>query len=216
MLTNELKEQLFAFTKKKQVHYYDVQVELVDHLASSIEDEMEQDPKLSFESALQKVYKRFGIFGFTHVVQEKQRAVEVLNKRIWKSSFKSFFTLPKLFLSLSIFMLAYYMGQFLSPGIRYLVFAGIWLALQILEYYNRFRTKPQRSDTHLLLTQNVTMFSGSTFLLWWLIVVDEIKSNLILAILMMAYIICLLAFIEVARYLYREARERYPKAFVSK
>ena len=55
---------LFEFTKKKLVHWYDLQVELVDHLAARIEEEMQADQKLSFEQALEKVYKGFGLFGF--------------------------------------------------------------------------------------------------------------------------------------------------------
>ena len=74
-LTDQQIEALFAFTKKKYVHHYDVQVELVDHLATSIEEEMEKDTKISFEDALQRVYARFGIFGFAKEQKRKQGKV---------------------------------------------------------------------------------------------------------------------------------------------
>jgi hypothetical protein len=57
-------QRLFEFATKKFVHWYDLQIEVVDHLASAIETEMQLAPGLSFESALEKVYKSFGIFGF--------------------------------------------------------------------------------------------------------------------------------------------------------
>jgi hypothetical protein len=41
-------DYLFAFCKKHYVHHYDVQVELVDHLANAVEDEMKKDGNLFF------------------------------------------------------------------------------------------------------------------------------------------------------------------------
>ncbi len=64
--------KLFRFTEKKMVHWYDLQIEIVDHLASCIEDEMTADSKLTFDLALEKVYTGFGIFGFAKIVQERQ------------------------------------------------------------------------------------------------------------------------------------------------
>ena len=36
-LTKEQIQDLFLFTQKKMVHYYDLQIEIVDHLAEKIE-----------------------------------------------------------------------------------------------------------------------------------------------------------------------------------
>ena len=95
-LTNEQIETLFLFTQKKFVHYYDLQVELVDHLACSIEEEMEKDTTFSFEAALQKVYSRFGLFGFAHVVQQRERALEKQHRELWRKTIKGYFTLPRI------------------------------------------------------------------------------------------------------------------------
>jgi hypothetical protein len=50
-LSAEQIQVLFSFTEKKKVHWYDLQLELVDHLACRIEEEMEADTSLSFEAA---------------------------------------------------------------------------------------------------------------------------------------------------------------------
>jgi hypothetical protein len=42
-LNQEQIEALFRFCEKKSVRYYDLQVELVDHLAERIEEEMKAD-----------------------------------------------------------------------------------------------------------------------------------------------------------------------------
>ena len=80
-LTEAQIEKLFAFVKKKHVPFYDLQIEIVDHLAQRIEDEIDSTPDLEFEPALQKVYDGFGIFGFAHIVQERQKAIDLMGKK---------------------------------------------------------------------------------------------------------------------------------------
>ena len=75
-LSAEQIEQLFTFTKKHYVEHYDVQVELVDHLANAIEDQWKENPNILFEDALQTEFKKFGIFGFTGLVEQKQAALQ--------------------------------------------------------------------------------------------------------------------------------------------
>jgi|GEM_PF-2573715 len=70
-------EYLFNFVDEKGVKYYDVQHEVVDHLASSIECEMNEDENMSFESALNKVYSKYPITGFAQYTLE-------LEDSLWK------------------------------------------------------------------------------------------------------------------------------------
>ena len=51
-LTAEQIEQLYVFTRQHYVEYYDLQTELVDHLANAIEQQWESNPKLTFEMVL--------------------------------------------------------------------------------------------------------------------------------------------------------------------
>lgn len=60
MLTEEQIERLHRFCVEHYVRHYDVQVELVDHLGTAIEEKMSDNHLLSFEQALQQVYRGFG------------------------------------------------------------------------------------------------------------------------------------------------------------
>ena len=107
-LTQEQIDQLFVFTKKHYVEFYDVQVELVDHLANAIEAAWEVNPNLSFDETLQAEFKKFGIFGFTGLVEQKQNELhKYYNKMLW-NEIKSFFTIPKIVLTALLFFLVYY------------------------------------------------------------------------------------------------------------
>ncbi len=109
--TDQQIDQLFDFTKKHLVEHYDVQVELVDHLANAIEDQWKENPNISFEDALQKEYKNFGVFGFSGLVEQKQAALQNHYWRIIKKEFISFFSIPKVILTVVMF---YVFFQFYS------------------------------------------------------------------------------------------------------
>ena len=99
-LTDPQIEALYKFTRKHYVEWYDVQIELVDHLANGIENQWKEDPNLSFESALATVFKKFGVFGFSDVIEQKTKALnKFYRNQIWKY-FKDFFRLPKIIATL--------------------------------------------------------------------------------------------------------------------
>lgn len=84
-LTKEQIAYLFRFCEKHYVHHYDVQVELVDHLANAIELEMSRDERITFHQALDRVYAGFGVMGFAPIVREKTDQVRrMANKQYWR------------------------------------------------------------------------------------------------------------------------------------
>lgn len=107
-ITEKEINQIFDFTKKHYVEFYDVQVELVDHLANAIEAQWEENPKLSFEDALQIEFKKFGIFGFTGLVEKKQAELQkYYNKMLWNELLK-FVSIPKVVLTISLYLGTYF------------------------------------------------------------------------------------------------------------
>jgi hypothetical protein len=131
MLSKEQIEYLFAFCRHHFVKYYEVQVELVDHLANAVELEIKKDPKLTFEKAVEKVHQSFGVMGFAPLVAEKQKMAEKQSwKLIWKL-FKAQFKWPKI---VTFFLLTalFYTLFSAEPSILKLVVFGIaiisWIA----------------------------------------------------------------------------------------
>jgi len=106
-LTKEQIQQLYKFTRQHYVEHYDVQTELVDHLANDIEQIWTEQPHLSFEQARTISFKKFGVFGFMDVVESRSKA---LNKKYWKlvwNIFKSYFKIPQLISTLILFAVIY-------------------------------------------------------------------------------------------------------------
>jgi hypothetical protein len=115
-------DRLFTFTRQHYVEYYDLQTELVDHLANAIEAEWEHNPTLSFEEVVNKEFKKFGVFGFMDVIEQRQKTLgKKYNRLVWKH-FKEFFTLPKaLLICVLIFFAFHFIKMFFFNGIFSLI-----------------------------------------------------------------------------------------------
>ena len=113
-LTTEQIDRLYQFTRQHYVEWYDLQTELVDHLANSIELQWQENPKIDFEDALKIEFKKFGVFGFMDVVEKRQAALgKKYNHLIWKH-FKSFFKIPQI--------IGVIIATFLTAGILKIIY----------------------------------------------------------------------------------------------
>ncbi|CAM1349495.1 hypothetical protein [Tenacibaculum insulae] len=127
-LTEQNIDNLYKFTRQHYVEHYDVQTELVDHLANDIEQIWMEQPKLSFEQARDVSFKKFGIFGFMDVVEEKQRQLGKKYKTILWRYVKEWFQFPKIILTISIFAFYFYCLQF-KAGLYLCIVSVIFLAI---------------------------------------------------------------------------------------
>ena len=92
-------EELYKFTRQHYVEHYDVQTELVDHLANDIEAIWNKNPNLSFEQARDVSFKKFGVFGFMNIVEQKQHQLSKRYFKIILRFVKEWFQLPKIILT---------------------------------------------------------------------------------------------------------------------
>lgn len=93
-------EILYAFTRKHFVEWYDVQTELVDHLANGIEEQWKENPSTSFDDALRNEFKKFGVFGFMEIVEKKTNALSKYYIKEVLQYLKEYFKLPKIIITL--------------------------------------------------------------------------------------------------------------------
>lgn len=119
-LSPEQIDRLYEFTRQHYVEYYDLQTELVDHLANAIEEQWQENPKLSFETALDIEFRKFGVFGFMDVVEKRQIALNKKYNQIVVNQLKTFFTIPKIIGTFSAIVVMFYILKLLQ-GIEYLI-----------------------------------------------------------------------------------------------
>ena len=147
-LTTTQIERLYQFTRQHYVEWYDLQTELVDHLANSIELQWQDNPKIDFEDALKTEFKKFGVFGFMDVVEKRQLVLyKKYNKIVWKH-FKEFFTVPKIFLtSALIFALFLVLKLVYFYEIVFVVTVAVFLLMIPTLIFERKRLKERTKKT---------------------------------------------------------------------
>lgn len=154
MLTEEQIERLHRFCVEHYVRHYDVQVELVDHLATAIEEKMSDNHLLSFEQALQQVYRGFGVRGFAGIVQAREEALQRANHRFCLQFIRSFFRWPRLILTLLIAsVLALPFTILPSEWTAYFMLglASVFLLTEFVTLFSFRRYQRPRKDRRLLL-----------------------------------------------------------------
>jgi len=203
---------LFAFTQKKFVHWYDLQAELVDHLASRIEEEWAADPSLDFDQALERVYKGFGIFGFAHVVQEKSAQLQKQQNKMWWRELRAFFSWPRISAVALAAALLWQLHQWVPHWwIAVSMFALYAISHFPLLYYKKALPDPEKKL--MLLQVRPETFSGSLLIpqifTWTLVDAHAIPFTCISFV----SILCNLATQRVYRRVWTEAKQGYPQAF---
>jgi len=120
-LSPEEIEYLFAFVEQRDVKYYDVQMELVDHFASAIEKRWETDTKLSFEEAFSNEQRRFSRYDYSEIIEEKEEALRKKYRKIEHRYIIDFFSWPKIVATSFVTLLIY---QVFSLFINYFRFVN--------------------------------------------------------------------------------------------
>ena len=133
-LTPEQIEDLFTFCEEQDIKYYDVQIELVDHLASAIEQKWKEKPKLSYDDALWSVFNQFGVSGFRKIRTAKEKELRKKYTRLQWRYIAEFFKLPKIIMTVAI-TLALFIGFRLSNNDFHLSFIILTVYLILLFVY---------------------------------------------------------------------------------
>lgn len=66
-LTPEQTEMIRKYIATRGFNYPEVQMEILDHVATFVEEKMTEDPALSFEDALNRCRNNFGVMGFSSI-----------------------------------------------------------------------------------------------------------------------------------------------------
>ena len=145
-LTIEQIQELYSFVRKHYVEHYDLQTELVDHLANGIEEQWQRHPERTFNEARLTEFRKFGVAGFHDVIKEKTRSVRKKYRNIVWGFYKDFFRLPKIVLVLGLVLIIATSLVFIPFAFRYNTIIGIFFLIIFILFYLVFK---RRKDNEL-------------------------------------------------------------------
>lgn len=224
MLTNNQIEYLFAFCRQHFVQYYEVQIELVDHLANAVEIEMQNDSKLTFEKAVERVHRSFGIMGFAPLVAEKQKMAEKQSRKLILKLFKAQFKWPKVvifFLLTGIFFTLLFTEPLVAKWILLVTVIISWISY--LTHLRRL-TKMIAGSGKKFLILNVSSFSSLIFVPAYLVGYSHFfektgllsyttNNMLFISILLSFYIVVVIAAFQALSTVRQTLINDYPEVF---
>ncbi|GAB3938427.1 hypothetical protein [Mucilaginibacter myungsuensis] len=91
-LNKEQLQQINAFINKRGFTYYDLKLEILDHMACKVEELMTADDKISLDHAISMAHGEFGVHGFS-VFEDAMKSS--LQKRYYKLFFTTFLSYLK-------------------------------------------------------------------------------------------------------------------------
>ena len=168
-VTQKETEELFNLCEKYGVVFYDVQIEIVDHLALLIEEQWEKTPGLSFNIALNSAVSSFGTSNITKITREKEKEVNrKYNLLLWKY-FIEFYKWPKLLITI-VFTLGLLLLFQITDHTKtiLLIYSGLVLvgfAFYLIRIFPKFKIKGKSGELFLLATIQSQIMSIGVILL---------------------------------------------------
>lgn len=143
-LTEEQVTKLFVFCRKSEIYAYDLQIEIVDHLASSIEEQWQKNPELSFGWALKNATQKFGNNGLKQLGRKVKRQLHRnFNLFLW-NYFLQYFKWPKLIIT-SVLFLSILTLLRITPNNHWVIMV-IAVSLSVFSIYYHFFVFPKKLD----------------------------------------------------------------------
>lgn len=200
-------EDLYAFTRKHFVEWYDLQTELVDHLANDIEAFWKLHPSLSYQEARDKAFKKFGVFGFMDVIEQRQNTMSRTYTKYLFSELRKWFEIPQILATATLFIT--FFVAFASPFSRYLLIMfyamlAIWFIYKGIQLNRAFKRRRELSGKKWLLEEMIfkqavavgTVFSLQLFNVIYYSHSIFQNNKIIVIVSLVATLICLINYIS--------------------
>lgn len=222
-LTKAQIEQVRTFIHSRGFTHIEVEMEILDHVASAVEVLLTKEPNLSLEKAIQKVHMSFGIMGFSVFEDEiktslGKKMMRMYRQQLWHywSSIKA---LKMITTAILIFAALTFWFNLLDPDLfRIAAYITVGIIGSIPAFYQN-RSFKKWGKKSLMLGQMLWPFllsaMGATYLIQVLpmdyLAGDRVMFNLVLAFLALLVSTTTWASISFTREVYQYTQKHWLK-----
>lgn len=107
-LTNAQLSEIKKFIHSRGFTTIEVEMEILDHVASSIEAKLEANPNKSIKKAIHEVHAGFGPLGFSVMEDEFRKSYGKQFGIIQRGLLWAYFSSPKSIVTVLVFLLSYF------------------------------------------------------------------------------------------------------------
>ena len=123
-LTTEQINYIENYIQSFDIKWYEIQVELTDHMISIMEEIWEQDPELTFHQVKHQAEQRFGRGYFKSIVAERKAILQKEYNRQQRKMIGEFLKFPKIIASILLGVVAYQVSFYFENPAKYV--AGLF------------------------------------------------------------------------------------------
>ena len=210
-LTEEQITYIENYIKSFDIKYYEVYMEILDHMILSVEAILEENKEITFEDAVLKAkVDGFGKKGFRGMMDEKLKLAQNQARRQNNKMIKEYFTFPKIMMTIAVFVGFFlFLMLFDDPRKSYVFSSATVFFIGLFQYFyfNKFLKikklyilKAQMINVGFSLFFSVFQLSNSVLVLGK----ETIDFNHVLMRLFMTFVftfslISLLVYIEIRK-----------------
>lgn len=129
-LTTKQLATISDYIQKKGFTCIDVQMEILDHVASIVEEKLDENPGMELEKALKETHAAFGISGFSEIEAAIVKGLQKKYRHFFWKAFAIYFS-PKYILLVLLSIFSLYKIQ-LFVGDQNYIYTGFIVFLSIL------------------------------------------------------------------------------------
>jgi uncharacterized membrane protein SirB2 len=155
-LTTEQIEYVENYIISKDIKWYELQVELTDHMVTSMEEFWEKDPELTFHQVKQYAENIFvGDSSFKSIEKQRKRILQKEYRKVQWKMITDYLKFPKIFGSILLVYLSYtFSAYFVSPQ-KYLAVLFCSLAIVGLLYVHYWRKSKEIEGKYFLILETL-------------------------------------------------------------
>lgn len=167
-LTTEQIDYIFDYVASHDIKWYELQIELTDHMVTSMEEFWEKDPELTFHQVKYYAEDKFGRNGFKVIEEER---IQILRKEFRRAQLKmiaEYFKFPKIILGILLAFLAFKASFYFDEPVKFVaILFGLLAVLVIPAFYSFYINRKINGKRFLELNINHSTFTGIFGLMYW-------------------------------------------------
>jgi hypothetical protein len=178
-LTTEQIEYVENYIISKDIKYYELQIELTDHMVTSMEEFWKKDPELTFHQVKYYAEDKFGRNGFKAIEEERTQILRKEFKRAQLKMVAEYFKFPKIILSILLAFLAFKASFYFDEPVNFVAkLFGLLVILSIPALYSFYTNRKIKGKRFLQLNISHSTFSGIFVIMYWVIyLLDSFKES---------------------------------------
>jgi hypothetical protein len=172
-LTAEQIEYVSNYVQSFDIKWYELQVELTDHLVSIMEEIWEEDKELTFHQVKYRAEQRFGRNYFKEVEEERKTILRKEYKNQQWRMVGEYLKFPKIIMSFLLVVLVYRLSFYFEDISSYIkILLGVLLGASIVLMFNGFRFRKIKGERFLLVEMVITNQNSSLCFTYGIIGLD--------------------------------------------